>query len=98
MTFSLLMHAHDTLFQAQEYLEPRNLLLPSRSVLVIKLLFSPLEYTTYAIKPELQETWKNHASPDGKYLSAERLIATFAGLIKHAIDQINRSGECPKYR
>ena len=51
------------------------------------------EYTTYVLKPALQEVWKNHADPEGKLLSAERVIATFASLVKQSIDDINQKKE-----
>lgn len=53
----------------------------------------PCEYTTYVLKPALQEVWKNHADPEGKLLSAERVIATFASLVKQSIDDINQKKE-----
>eukprot|EP00794_Sanderia_malayensis_P018079 gene18077-19886_t len=51
----------------------------------------PSEYTTFAIKSELQESWKNLASRDNKLLSAERLVAKFASLIKQSIEEINKT-------
>eukprot|EP00795_Rhopilema_esculentum_P011258 gene11258-21447_t len=53
----------------------------------------PSEYTFYTLRPALQEAWKNLADPDGKHLSAERVVQAFSNLARQTINDMNKEGK-----
>ena len=62
-------------------------------ILTLNSLMQILEHThtTYPLKPELQEKWKDLAGKEGKLLSSDLFLDKFSDLVEQAVKDMNAS-------